>query len=137
MVLHARFLQNEPEKRTKLPRLVLAPARTAVKILLRKNTGKFKSNPLEPHFPTSATMSRCLERTKTAVALPHCGESLWQSDGTSYKKNTLLPVVDLCKKSVKRHFFFGGATQVNYPISRHRDRYAPPPRPLAPTHGVP
>ena len=71
-------------------------------------------------------MSRCLERTKTAVALPHCSESteesiagwcifgskvwlkLLQSDGMSYKKNTqveMLPVVDLCKKSAKRHSF--------------------------------
>ena len=52
-------------------------------------------------------MSRCVERTKTAVALPHCcSESteestagwcifgskvwlkLWKSDGMSYKKNT-------------------------------------------------
>ena len=40
---------------------------------------------------------------------------LWQSDGMSYKKNTLvevLPVVDLCKKTAKCHFFVGGATQV-------------------------
>ena len=33
----------------------------------------------------------------------------------SYKKNAqveVLPVVDLCKKTAKRHFFVGGATQV-------------------------
>ena len=36
---------------------------------------KNKSNNLEPHFPTSATKSRSLDDTKTAVALPHCSES--------------------------------------------------------------
>ena len=40
--------------------------------VLRYITRKIKSNPLEPHFETSATMSRCLERTKTSIALPHC-----------------------------------------------------------------
>ena len=63
---------HEPEKQKKMPSLVLVHARAAVKILLRYSTGKIKSNPLEPHFQTLATMSRCLEPTKTAVALPHC-----------------------------------------------------------------
>ena len=34
-----------------------------------------KSNDLEPHFQTSATLSRWLEVTKTAAVLPHCSES--------------------------------------------------------------
>ena len=38
-----------------------------------------KSSDLEPHFPTSTTKSRFLEITKTAVALPHCGESSKES----------------------------------------------------------
>ena len=42
---------------------------------LGHSTRKNKSNYLEPHFPTSATKSRSLEDTKTAVALPHCSES--------------------------------------------------------------
>ena len=66
--------QPPPQKKKKL-RLVLVRARTAVKILFRYSAGKIKSNPLEPHCQTSATMSRCLQRTKTAVALPHCNES--------------------------------------------------------------
>ena len=45
------------------------------KILLQHSTGNIESNPLEPHFQTSATMSLSLEGTKTAVALPHCSES--------------------------------------------------------------
>ena len=134
MVPHARFLAARTRKKKKMLRLVLVRmlrlvlvrGRTAVKISLRYSTGKIKSNPPEPHFQTSATMSRCLEHTKTAVALPHCSESteesiagwcifgskvwlkLLQSDGMSYKKNTqveMLPVVDLCKKSAKRHSF--------------------------------
>ena len=39
----------------------------------------------------------------------------WQSDGMSYKKDirvAVLPVVDLCKKSAKLHFFVGSAIQV-------------------------
>ena len=63
---------TNPKKQKKMSRLVLVRARTAVKILLRYSTGKIKSNPLEPHFKTSASMSRCLEGTKTAVAMPHC-----------------------------------------------------------------
>ena len=62
MVPHALVCWlNEPEKTKKMPRLVLVRARTAVKISLRYkySTGKIKSNPLEPHFQTSATMSRC------------------------------------------------------------------------------
>ena len=39
--------------------------------ILEYGVGKIKSNPLEPHFQTSATMSRSLKGTKTAVALPH------------------------------------------------------------------
>ena len=39
-------------------------------MLIRCSTGKIKSNHLGPNVHTSATMSRCLERTKTAVALP-------------------------------------------------------------------
>ena len=42
-------------------------------------TRKNKSNDLEPNFPTSDTKSRCLENTKTAVALPHCSESTKES----------------------------------------------------------
>ena len=62
---------HEPEKKIKkMTWLVLVRARTAVKILLRYSTEKIQSNPME-HFQTSVTMSRCLERTKTAVALPH------------------------------------------------------------------
>ena len=45
------------------------------KNILGYSTGKIKSNPLEPHFQTSATMSRYVGRTKTTVALPHCSES--------------------------------------------------------------
>ena len=62
----------EPEKKEKKSRLVFVRARTEVKLSLRYSTGKIEANPLEPHFQTSATMSRCLERTKTAVAVPHC-----------------------------------------------------------------
>ena len=36
---------------------------------------KAKYNDLEPHFQTSATLSRCLRVTKTATVLPHCRES--------------------------------------------------------------
>ena len=107
MVPHACFLLHEPEKKTKkISRLVLVRARTAVKMLLEYSTQNMKSNPLEPHFGTSATMSQSLDSTKTVVALPHRSEStkgsfagwcifgsqvwleLWQNDGMSYKKNT-------------------------------------------------
>ena len=47
----------------------------AVKKTLGHSTKESKSNNLEPHFPTSATKSRSLEDTKTAVALPHCSET--------------------------------------------------------------
>ena len=68
---------------------------------MRKN----RSNDLEPHFQTWATKSRCLEDTKTAVALPRCSETtrgsiagwwtfelkvrleLWQNYGVVHKKN--------------------------------------------------
>ena len=60
-------------------RLILVPARTGVKILLKYSTGKIKSNPLEPQFETSATMSQSLDGTKTAVTLPHCSESTKES----------------------------------------------------------
>ena len=64
--------------------------------------------------------TRCLEDTKTAVALPHCSEStkesiagwwtvglevrlgLWRNCGTRYVKKTkvdVLPVVDLSAES--------------------------------------
>ena len=85
-----------------------------------------KSNNLEPHFPTSATKSRSLEDTKTAVALPHCSESTrdsiagwwtfrlevtpqsWRKYGTSYVKKTeveVLPVMNLSGKSASLIFF--------------------------------
>ena len=129
------FLPHEPEKNKKK-----CPTRThtcayAVKLLLRYSTGKIKSNPLGPHFETSATMSQSVAGTKTAAALPHCcSESalesiagrcvfgsavwleLWHNYGMSYKKNTeveVLPVTDLFKESAKYHFFVGGATQVD------------------------
>ena len=74
MVPNAYFLLHEPEKKKNTTR-----ARTcsysSKKLLLSHGTGKIKSNHLEPHFQTSTTMSRCLERTKTAVALPHRSES--------------------------------------------------------------
>ena len=62
---------KKKKKTSRLARLVFVRARTAVKILLRYRTGKIETNRLEPHFQTSATKSRCLEDTKTAVALPH------------------------------------------------------------------
>ena len=65
--------RRETKKNSRL--VLVLRARTAVKIFLGYSTGEIKSNPLEPHFQTPATMSRCLERTKTAVALPHCSES--------------------------------------------------------------
>ena len=95
---------------------------------LGHSTRKNKSNYLEPHFPTSATKSRSLEDTKTAVALPHCSEStrdsiagwwtfrldmtpeLWRNYGTSYVKKTeveVLPVVDLSRKSASQIVFCG------------------------------
>ena len=49
------------------------------KKVLGHSTRQNISNDLEPHFPTSATKSRCLEETKTAVALPHCSESTKES----------------------------------------------------------
>ena len=39
--------------------------------ILGQTTKKNKSNDLEPHFPDSATKSRCIEDTKIAVALPY------------------------------------------------------------------
>ena len=113
---------NSKKKKT---RLVLVPARTAVNFSLRYRTGKVKSHPLEPHFQTSATMSRSLEGTETPAALPQCSENtkesiagwcvfestvrleLWQSYGMPYKKIPeveVLPVVDLFKN---RLFFCG------------------------------
>ena len=94
------------EKTTQnIPRLVLLPARQLNKLLLGYRTGKIKSNPLEPHFETSATMSQSLDGTKTAVAVPHCSENtnesiagwccifgtemwleLYLNDGMSYKE---------------------------------------------------
>ena len=44
-----------PKNAENIPRLVLVPARTADKLLLRRKTGKIKSNPLEPLFETLAT----------------------------------------------------------------------------------
>ena len=123
MVPHASFFVRKPEK-TKIN--TTTRVRTALKLLLTYCTRKIKSNPLEPHFQTSATMSRCLERTKTAVALPHCSEStrdsitgwwtfllevtpeLWRNYGTSYGKKTeveVIPVVDLFVKSAFQTFF--------------------------------
>ena len=65
MLVAARTQRNKNKK----PGLVLVRARTAVKILL---TEREKSNPTPlEHFQTSATMSQCFDRTKTAVALPH------------------------------------------------------------------
>ena len=67
------------------------------KKILGHCTRKNKSNHLEPHFPTSATKSRCLEDTKTAVALPHCSESIkesivgWWTFGLEVR-------LDLCQK---------------------------------------
>ena len=61
---------TNPTKNTHT-QLVLVPARTAVKLWLKYGTGKIKPNLLEPHFQSSATTSRSLERTKTAVALSH------------------------------------------------------------------
>ena len=55
------------------------PACTAVKLLLSYGTKKIKSNPLELHFKTSATLSRSSEGTKTAVTLPHRSESTEES----------------------------------------------------------
>ena len=40
------------KQKKKTPRLVLAPARTAAKLLLRYCTGEIESNPLEPRFQT-------------------------------------------------------------------------------------
>ena len=98
-----------------------------------QSTRKNKSNNLEPHFPTSATKSRFLEDTKTAVALSHCSEStrdsiagswgfrldvtpeLWRNYGTSYVKKTeveVLLVVDLSGNRLFRCFCVGDATQV-------------------------
>ena len=78
----------------------------AVKRTLGHSTRENKSNNLEPHLPTSATTSRSLEDTETAVALPQCSEStrdwiagwwtfrlevtpeLWRKCGTSYVKKS-------------------------------------------------
>ena len=97
---------------------------------------KNKSNNLEPHFPTSATKSRSLEDTKTAVALPHCSEStrdsiagwwtfrlevtpeLWRKHGTLYIKKTqveVFPFVDLSGKSAFQIFFCGRCNTGNRP----------------------
>jgi len=126
---------KKKKKTSRLARLVFVRARTAVKILLGyMRTGKIKSNALKPHLQTSATMSRCFELKKTAVALPLCSEStqqsiagwcifetkvllkFWQSDGVSYTKNTrveVLPIVDLLRKKRRKDMFFvGGATEV-------------------------
>ena len=83
----------------------------AVQKILGDSTSKNKSNDLEPHFPTSATKSRCLEDTKTAATLPHCSEStkrsivgwwtfglvvgleLGRNHGTSYVKKTEVEVL--------------------------------------------
>ena len=104
-----------------------------MKQMLGHSTRNNKSNDLEPHFPTSETKSRCVEDTKTAVALPHCSEStkesiagwwtfgietrleLWLNYRTSYVKKTeveVLPVVDLSAESAFSFFFVGDATQV-------------------------
>ena len=40
MVPYACFLLHEPEQKQQTPRLVLVPARTAVKLLLAYSTGK-------------------------------------------------------------------------------------------------
>ena len=53
--------------------------RSSKKNTCHSRTRKNKSNDLEPHFPISATKSRCLEDTKTAAALPHCSESTKES----------------------------------------------------------
>ena len=105
------------------------------KKILGHCTRKNKSNHLEPHFPTSATKSRCLEDTKTAVALPHCSESikesivgwwtfglevrleLWRNYGTSYVKKKeveVLPVVDLSAESLFCFIFVGDAAQPKF-----------------------
>ena len=55
-------------------RVLLIDGREAQKTL-DHSTRQNKSNNMEPHFPTSATKSRSLEDTKTAVALPHCSKS--------------------------------------------------------------
>ena len=77
IVPYACFLLHDPEKQkyTTTRTRTLGPDRTAAKLLLRYSTGKIKSNPPEPHFQTSATMSWCMEGAITAVALPHCSES--------------------------------------------------------------
>ena len=108
-------------------RVLLIDGREAQKTL-DHSTRQNKSNNMEPHFPTSATKSRSLEDTKTAVALPHCSKSTWDSIagwwsfllevmpdiwrkyGTSYVKKTeveVLPVVDLSGKSVFQTVFCG------------------------------
>ena len=57
--------------RKALVRTSTAHRRRSSKKTVVRSTRKNKSNDLEPHFPTSATKSRSLEDTKTAVALPH------------------------------------------------------------------
>ena len=130
IVPYACFLLHDPEKQkyTTTRTRTLGPDRTAAKLLLRYSTGKIKSNPPEPHFQTSATMSWCMEGAITAVALPHCSEStkesiagwwtfgietrleLWLNYRTSYVKKTeveVLPVVDLSAESAFSFFFCG------------------------------
>ena len=86
-----------------------------------------KSSDLEPHFLTSATTSRCLEVTKTAVDLLNCSEStkesiagwwtfglevrleLWRNYGSYINKTEVkvLPVVDFSAKSAVLFVFCG------------------------------
>ena len=68
---HRKNVHSKLE-RTFILALIIA---TAVKNNLGHSTRKRISNDLEPHFRTSATLSGCLQVTKTAAALPHCGES--------------------------------------------------------------
>ena len=60
---------TNPKKTKKLPRLVLVPARTAVILLNLDVTWENQIQRSGTTFETSATMSRSLECTKTAVAL--------------------------------------------------------------------
>ncbi|CAN0404614.1 unnamed protein product [Laminaria digitata] len=61
---------------------LIARTRYGSKKKVGRSMRKRKSNDLEPHFQTSATMSRSLrEGMKTAAALPHCSESTEESIG--------------------------------------------------------
>ena len=104
--------------------------------VVHTSTRKNKSNDLEPHFTTSATKSRCVEDTKTVVALPHCSESTkqsisgwwtlalevrmesWRNYRTSYVKNRGRGASSrgyIRKIRQNRLFFFvGDATHVVY-----------------------